>query len=217
MKNIYIYFLILMSLVACVSKSAGNWKCNPDGQVCVYINANEPVLYGAPVVVTITVTSDRDISVLGASLEYYTNVDIDGVENWEENLLNPYIYPGLAGWDFAINANQSRTFTRTLYLPSEEGHFYILASVGDKESFRVSNGLTIVMTRQGGTVYLANTPIPQTPGRLSTLAPEELATLLAMPTYTPWPTITPRPATGTPAAYPPPTTPDYDQPGTPYP
>ncbi len=74
------------------------------------------------------------------------------------------------------------------------------------------------MSTQGGTVYLANTPIPSDNFPLDTIGPELLQTLKAIPTYTTRPTRTPRPtATGLPPAYPPPTTPPWDQPGTAYP
>lgn len=222
MKNLWIYFLVIFSLVACVSKSPGGFRCSPDGQVCIDIHANEPIHYGDPVEILISVTSDRDIENLYIDLAYYPKITIEGIENWTENIQDPLIWQGGAGWRASINANQTLIFTRTFTLPLEEGYFSIDASISEKNSFRATNGLTIAMTTQGGMVYLANTPIPRTPGpvQLPTTDPHVLETLLAMPTYTPWVTLTPHPvinSTPTPPAYPPPATPDLDHPGVPYP
>jgi hypothetical protein len=209
----------MVSLVACASKSPGGFRCSPDGQVCVEIHTDEPIVYGAPVIVTISVTSEKYISYLGISLTYDADDVIEGIENWEDNLQNSSIIPGGAGWGIEINANQTLSFQRTFYLPQREGYFTIIASITDRNTFRASDELIIAMTTQGGTVYLANTPVPHTTGPLPTIEPHLLETLLAMPTYTPWSTITSHPAeiTNTPPAYPPPPTPDLDRPGEPYP
>lgn len=219
MKNLCIYFLIVIILVSCVTKMPGGFRCSPDGQVCVDILASQPIHYGDPVDVIVSVSSERDIDKLYISLGFTPNIIIEGVENWNENIQDPLIWLGGAGWRTAISANQTLDFTRTFTFPLEEGYFTIIASISEENSFRVSNMLTIAMTTQGGTVYLANTPIPDTPGYLPTIEPHVLETLLAMPTNTPWSTLTPRPVvnnTPTPPAYPPPTVPG-DWPATPYP
>lgn len=67
----------------------------------------------------------------------------------------------------------------------------------------------------------AGTPIPRTTNYMSTLSPNEIQTLQAMPTITIGPTITPKPSknsTPTPWVHPPPTIPPWDNPGeNPYP
>lgn len=170
-------------------------------------------------VITVTVTSEREIIDLGVRLYYPVDVTIEGIEYWDEPLRNPHVWTGWAAWEVSINAHQNLNFTRTLYLPLDEGEFNVIATIVEIASFRVSNELVIIMTTQGGTVYLANTPIPRTPGPvlLPSMDPELQQTLLAMPTYTPWPTLVPCTATPTFAAYPPPTEQDREGPGTPYP
>ena len=203
-------FLIILGLVSCARSSADRWKCSSDEQVCVYVHTNEPVLYGEPVVVTVTVTSERDIPELGVTLAYDVGDVIEGIETWEGNLQYAEIWEGAAGWGVSINAHQTLTFTRTLHLPPRQGDFAVIASISDKYSFHVSNMVGIVMTTQGGTVYLANTRVPRTPGPLPTMNPFQLQTLRALPTATSLRTLTPIPtktSTPTTVAYPAPPTP----------
>jgi hypothetical protein len=179
----------------------------------------EPVRFGEPVVVKITVTSDQDIKNLGVSIYHDVDAVVDISRDVETGTRDIIVYKGGASWMTDIRAGEEITFVRSLALPRREGWFTIVANAVKPDSTRVVHSLTIHYAPEGSTVYLSGTKIPMTPGPElgETTDPRLLQTLRAMPTETPYPTLTPVPTTqepfrdilGTPA-YPPP-------PGTPYP
>ncbi|OGO31384.1 MAG: hypothetical protein A2136_03010 [Chloroflexi bacterium RBG_16_54_11] len=211
MKRLFAHALILLLLAAC--SPSGNESCSEGGEVCIELHAIEPITYGEPVIVTITVTSHRDIPELGVSLYHEAGIVVEGPEGWEEGLLHPMVFTGGASWGVAIDENQTLVFTRTLHFPSR-GYFTLVAAASTLV-FRTDTLLGVHLTEQGGTVYYANTPIPYTPGPLPTTDPDTLATVRARPSPTPWPILTPFPTntveiTSTP--YPPPEIPPPDAP-----
>lgn len=218
MKRTLACILLLLSLTACASAVSDKGDCSGNGEVCIKVRAEEPIRFGEPVIVTITVTSGKDITDLGVSLYHDVDVVVEGPQSWEKDLQDAAIFKGGASCGVAIKANHPLTFTRKLYLPPREGEVWIKAEAST-QSLRTADTISIYVTRQGGTVYLSGTSIPITPGPLPTVDPVLLATLRAMPTETSWPTLTPIPpvpllVTPTSPPYPPPGSPP---PGTPYP
>ena len=208
-KQLPIYIIILMGLVSCAGGSSSlRGRCEEG--ICVKIEAVEPIRFGEPVSIIITVSTNKNIPDLGVSLFHRPTVVIEntldsekGIETWK----------GETGIDWIVNAeaNQPIKFQRTLHLPLQEGFYDLEASASMKQGFRVSDFLAIYLSKEGSRVYYSGTQIPKTPGPelLPTMGTEELrnfhATLTAMPTITPLPpTWTPSPTASPPAAYPPP-------------
>ncbi len=205
MKNIWSCVFLLVSLTACTSGSPNQGGCSEDGELCIALHAEEPIRFGSQVIVTITVTSKKDIADLGVSLSHDADVTIEGPQTWEDNVRRSNTFLGGASWLVSINENQPLTFIRKLYLPPREGMFSVITEASTPD-LRIAVSITIIMTSQGGKVYLSGTSIPITEGPLPTMNPSMLETLRARPTETPFQTLTPYPtSTGTPtSAYPPP-------------
>jgi hypothetical protein len=199
MKHMTGFILMAVILAACAGGSSfGKPNCNEKEGYCVEVRAEEPVLYGEPVTVTVTVTSEKDIPEMGLSLYYDPGTFKEEQHEWEKDVKDYSTYPGGESWVVAVNAKQPLSFTRVLYPQYEEGWFSIFAfasavieTSSGKTSSRVGDEIGIHLTREGGTVYLANTPLPSHgPQIAATMDPNTLATVRAMPTDTPWPTLT---------------------------
>ena len=213
MKRFLACVLLLVSLTACGGASSfGKHNCSSGGEVCIEVRADEPISFGGTVTVSITVTSEKDISDLGISLLHNVDVVVEGPQDWEKESQDAAVWESGAGWKTAIEANHTLTFKRLLYLPSRKGEFYVIARASTLD-FEAGDELRIYMTQEGGRVYLSGTKIPITPGPqlVDTMDPSVLATFQARPTKTPYPTMPPIPPTETPPpeilgtpAYPPP-------------
>lgn len=217
MKRLLACVLLLVSLTACAggASSPDRHNCSAGGEICIEVHADEPISFGEPVSVTITVTSEKDIPDLGV---YFTtwpqSIVIQEPVNDEPGQVSKRDQSWV-NWLVEVKHNQPVTFTRKINLPPEEGLFDIQASAATT-ILHAETSIGIHMTREGGKVYLSGTPIPITPGPelVDTMDPNLLATLQARPTETPYPTLTAVPTTeapplvdqGTPA-YPPPETP----------
>jgi ABC-type sulfate transport system substrate-binding protein len=117
MKRLLVYVLVLVSLAACAgSASFGRHNCSKEGEVCVDLRAEEPISFGGSVTVTITVTSGKDIPVLGVSLAHDVDVVVQGPEGWEKDSRDITFSKSVASWATMVEANRSITFKRTLFL-----------------------------------------------------------------------------------------------------
>jgi hypothetical protein len=216
MKNLWSYALLLVSLAACACVVTYKYGCTiyENGNVCIDMQAVEPIQYGEPITLTITVTSATDIA--GLKIFLYSSpptILMEGVNGWVENGIN---------WAIDIVANQPQVFTRRVLLPEKDGNFQILCSA---DTGQLHTAYSFYVHQEGGvsTLYYPNTPIPYTQQPLPNTSPELLETLHAIPTPTRYPTLVPKPtSTSTPTspAYPPPASPTsvWDAPGdTPYP
>jgi hypothetical protein len=212
-----VYVLVLVNLAACAEGAASpdRHNCSTGGEVCIEVRADEPISFGEPVNVTITVTSQKDISRLGVSLNHDVDIEIQGPQGWEKDLQDAAIYKGGVSWGVAVTASNSANFSWKLFLPPRDGVFRIRAQASTTELF-AEDMIRIYMTHEGGKVYLSGTPIPIThgPELVDTMSPSLLATLQARPTETPYPTLTIVPTTEAPSpldqgtpVYPPPETP----------
>jgi hypothetical protein len=221
MKNIWICFFLLLSLAACTSGSPNQRGCNEDGELCISLRTEEPIRFGSQIIVTITITSKKDISDLGVTLYHDADVTVEGPQTWDDNVRSSNIFLGGASWLVSVKNNQSLTFIRKLSLPPREGDFWVKAEASTP-NLRIADSITIIMTSQGGTIYMSGTAIPITMSPLPTMNPSMLETLRARPTETPYPILTPySTSTSTPIAtspvYPPPASPTsvWDAPGYP--
>jgi hypothetical protein len=194
MKCFFVCVLLLVSLTACMGPSApGGGSCS--NGVCVKIRAAEPIRFGEPVLVTIAVTNEKDISDLGVSLYLDADVVVEGPQEWEKEAKNSLVYKGGAGWKIAAKANQPYTAMRKVHFPPREGLFTIVASASTP-SLRVVDSIVIYLTRAGGKVYLSGTPVPipgWTPGQpipAVTFTPGPSPTFIPTPTREPSPLAT---------------------------
>jgi hypothetical protein len=219
MRRYLAYVILLVSLVACADAAPPNRpNCSSGGEICIELWADEPVSFGKPVTITLIVTSEKDIPELNIYFSTWPqSVVVQDPTSVEPGQVTKKSQSGIH-WLVEIKGDQTLTFTRNITLPTDEGLFDIQAAA-TTTSIRAETSIGILLTREGGKVYLSGDYVPVTSGpELGvTTDPLLLETLRAMPTETAYPTLTAIPATqeplrgilGTPA-YPPP-------PGTPYP
>jgi hypothetical protein len=197
MKRLLASVVLLVSLAACAGASSPlRHNCSRGGEVCIEVRAVEPIAFGEPVNVTITVTSEKDIEDIGISLSHDPDVGVDESQGWEKDLRDISFFNGGVSWVATVEANRSITFKRTLYLPPRNGVFYIIAEA-NTSNLEARDEFDVYMTKEGGKVYLSGTTIPSTPGPVPTMDPDLLATANALPTYTPYASL-PVPETPTP-------------------
>jgi len=160
MKRLFVCVLLLVSLTACAGVSApSGGSCNKG--LCVKVTAAEPVHMNEPVAVTITVTTDKDISGLQVSLSSYPPALVEDGQDWQEKGVR---------WVVDAKANRPQVFTRKVRLPSSEGVFSLTAGAYTPNLPYVADSINIHLTRAGGKVYLSGTSVPITPGPLPTLS-----------------------------------------------
>ena len=68
MKKFFLIMFISVSLVSCSQGGPPGGSANCSEGVCVTLRVVEPVQFNAPIIVMITVTSDKDRSDLGLTL-----------------------------------------------------------------------------------------------------------------------------------------------------
>ena len=117
---------------------------------------------GDAVPITITVTSSKDISDLGMSINTGMEITMDGPQTWEKNVANPTIDRGVAYGNFSIKAGQTLTFHRVLHFPQKEGYFTIVAEVANiGRTIAAHDYFSVLLTKEaGGQVSMAGTPLP---------------------------------------------------------
>jgi hypothetical protein len=213
MKTFWIYVLLMISLASCAGASSGHEGCNISGELCIGMQLQEPIIFGDPITITITVSSTIDVSNLSIYLNSVPQVLTEDLSGW----VNHGVY-----WVINLEADQPQTFTKHILLPKSNGYFQIQTSANTPQ-LRAVYFFYIHQENGNSIVYYANTPIPYTQQPLPNTSPELLETLHAIPIPTHYPTLIPYPTiTSTPIspAYPPPASPTsvWDAPGdTPYP
>lgn len=218
MRRSFLLVVLIFWMTGCIGASAPGGRVCREG-LCIMIAVPEPVRFGEPIVVKITVTGDQDIKNLGVSIYHDVDAAVDISRDAETGTKEIIVFKGGVAWMTDIRAGEERTFVGNVVLPMKEGLYQITVDAVKPDSTRVGDHIEIHYTPEDSTVYLSGTKIPMTPGPElgETTDPRLLQTLRAMPTETPYPTLTAVPTTqepfrdvlGTPA-YPPP-------PGTPYP
>lgn len=205
MKRVLVYILLLVSLSACDGSTYynDNAKCSNGGEVCIKIEAEEPIQYDTPISVTITVMVEKDIPEIQVGLTSFPAVKVYDQNKWSESGVR---------WVIDAQEKQSYIFTPKVQLPL--GHEYFELSAGAYAPNITYKGdmVSIYMTQEGGKVYLSGTAIPITSAPLRPADDILRATLHAIPTKTRYPTLTHAPPTESPrelstptgGAYPPP-------------
>jgi hypothetical protein len=191
MKWLWRLAILMLILAGCGGgASPGSGWC--DQGLCVKIEVVEPVQWGKPLTVKITVTTEADIPDLGVSIYTYPpDVVVEGPIGWEPTSKGGMVWKGGAGWLVATKANQPIVFIRNIRVPAKQSPFLvdIQANASTREGRRVSHSVHIYLAREGGKVYYAGTPLPITPWPLpvyiTTLGPS----LTPQPTFTPTPTL----------------------------
>jgi len=195
MKRFWTLALLMIALTGCGGSAApGGAQCNQG--LCVKIEVAEPVRWGEPVEVTITVRSERDIRGLGISLLSYPPSQIT-FEKAE------FVTEGGARWATDIQANRPQHFGLLVHFPREGSYALIAQAYDPTIGMVVSDEVGIFLTHEGGIINPTPVVLPGTPELLPTLPPERLLT--PFPTPTPWPTSLPTPTSPPPVRTPTPT------------
>ncbi len=181
MKRLLFFALLLMSLTACGGSSApGEWRCdksNETGELCIKLTAEEPITLGAPVTITIAVSSEKDIP----GLKIFLFSDSPQKVFIEEPSLQGWSGKGV-NWPVDAQANQPLTFKRKVRLPAEEGSYQLIVHAAYAPlGMVIIDSLDIYLTREGGKVYYSGTHIPFTEGPLPTITPGPSSTPLPTP------------------------------------
>jgi len=213
MKRLWTLAILMMILSGCGGSAApSGGQCNKG--LCVKIEVAEPIRWGEPIGVTVTVTAERDLSNLQVSLTSYPPVSI-------EDHQGRWIEEGVRS-EVNLVANRPLVAVYKVRLPSE-GTFELRAGAYAPNLPYVSDSVCIYLSGGKGEVYHSGTPIPVTPWPLPVytvtpgpsptplptftliptlpLAPTHFRSPLATPTQLPYPFISPI-STPTPVAYP---------------
>ncbi len=151
MKRLFLQAILIIILAGCGGSTASDSKQCENG-ICVQIEAVEPVVWGEPVMVTITVTSNKDIQDLGVWLTHDYMVIVEGPQGWEAETRNGKIGERGASWQVDVKANQPIVFTRKISF-LKEGRYQLKAEIlTPLEGTYVYNILSILLTRKGGVV-----------------------------------------------------------------
>jgi hypothetical protein len=163
MKRGWLFVIGIILLAGCMGSAApGGGKCREG--ICVKIEVAEPVRWGEPVTVTITVKTETDFPKLGVSLYFIDrSIIVEGPAGWEANCQEGTVWEGGAAWLVEARAGQIMTFVRKIWLPATEESFQILANATTPQGFRVTDSVRISLTRKGGKVYYSGTPVPTRP------------------------------------------------------
>src|SRR5262249_20293646 len=109
--------LFLIFITAC-SVISGSSRGTCRQGLCIIAKVVEPVRVNEPDIVSITVTSDKDIPDVGVSLQ---GVPVDGPDGWEMETRDIFIDRFGASWVVDLKANQPYTAVRTFRLLASEG------------------------------------------------------------------------------------------------
>jgi hypothetical protein len=142
MRRSFLLVVLIFWMTGCIGASAPGGRVCREG-LCIMIAVPEPVRFGEPVVVKITVTSDQDIKNLGVSIYYDVDAVVDISRDLETGSRDIIVYKGGASWMTDIRAGEEITFVRSLALPRREGWFTIVANAVKPDSTRVVDSLTI--------------------------------------------------------------------------
>ncbi len=206
----------MITLASCAqSASSSKLHCSDRGEICIQTSMSPTFTANNPIVLTIKVTSSKDLSDLGVTLTTPGDITVDGPQNWESNLSSTYFYPGQAMWTFNIKAGQTLTFNRVLHFISKGGWFSIVTNVSNVGGtiYAVDN-FRILLTNNTGNVIREGTPLPPYTTNVTAAAygPGTPAPTFLLPSITPTPFIKTSPSS-TPfsplleTSYPPPSSP----------
>jgi len=208
-KILLLLTLLTISISSCSGVSSlFRPNCNASGDVCIEMKAVEPIKFGEPFTIEVTITSVKDIDDLRLSISAYpVDTLIEGKNGWEKRSVN---------WPLNVKTNQSITVTSRILLTPNEGSHTITAVLSRSGIPPAIDKLSIILTKKGGKVYDASMKTPGTPKPelLPTLEPDMatslVATITARPTSTPLPQLpimtpgAPESSTATSPPYPPP-------------
>lgn len=162
MKRFWVFAMLMMVLAACRGSAApGGGQCNQG--LCVKIEVAEPIHWGEPLLVQISVVTKDDASNLGISLIYHDKGIV--VEEPKKVEQGEVVWKGDQGLDWRVSAkaNQPVVLTHRVHLPPREGSIQFIASAITPQGLQTVDSVRIYLTREGGRVYYANTPVPTSP------------------------------------------------------
>ena len=94
--SVYLHILVilLLGLLPACSQSGSSEDrkhCSYEGEVCVNLDIVPSFAAGDPVNLVIIVTSAKDFPDLHLTLSFNSEITMDSVDSWEDNLRNPSI------------------------------------------------------------------------------------------------------------------------------
>ena len=164
---IYLHILVIFTLSFLSACSQGGTSedskhCSYEGEVCVHLDIVPTFAAGEPVDLVITVTSAKDFPDLSLSISFNSEITMDRVDTWEDNLRNSTIGNGVAYWNFEMKAGQTLSFTRVLHFPARQLAYldvYVVV-VNPGRTVTARNDFSVVLTKDGGQVFMDETPVP---------------------------------------------------------
>ncbi len=197
MNRLWMLAILMIVLAGCGGSAAPSGGQCKQG-LCVKIEVAELIRWEEPIVVTVTVTTERDVSNLQVSLTSYPPVSI-------EDHQGKWIEEGIRS-DVNLIANRPLVTVHKVRLPSE-GTFELRAGAYAPNLSYVSDSVRIYLSREGGVANPTPAVLPGTPALVPTLPPKRLLT--PFPTATPWTSPLPTPTYPPPVRTPAPTQPAY--------
>ena len=159
MKLLPVYILVLASLTACsATSSQGSLECNKKEGVCIYIKAEEPIVGGEPVTITITVKGDKDMPDLGIALSSTGNVYLEdlNLKTWKKTEI---------GWKVDLKADKPHISKHKVLFPAEDGSYQLVTTAYIPGYGRITgNYFNIFISNKEGKVYYPGTKVPGSEG-----------------------------------------------------
>ena len=164
-KTLHVFAILSLGILSSCSQggtSEDRKHCSYEGEVCVNLDIAPTFAVGEPVKLDITVTSSKDFPDLHLVMTYNGEITVDDIDMWEDNISNPTIGNAHAYWNFEMKAGQTLTFTRVLYFPERQlmysGIYVTVVNPG--RTITARNDFAVVLTKDGGQVFLDGTPVP---------------------------------------------------------
>jgi len=132
--------------------------------ICIEIKVDEPIVFGEPITVRITATTEEDVPDLGVALTFipFDNIIIEDPDNEEEGIVISQRKSDIT-WRIDAKADQPVTFVRNLTTDfSINGDHYLHLIVGAFTPYglNVSNSLYILYSNGEVKAYDQGTPLP---------------------------------------------------------
>lgn len=148
MKQMIITAVFAVVITACEAAAApGSMVCTPAG-VCIKIQVTGRVRINEPITVITTVIPNKDYPHVSVALSTDGPVLMEDNNTWRK---------GTQGQWIDLRANRPVSISHRI-LVTNEGQFYITASA--TAVFHVEDWAYIIITKDGGKVYLRGEPIP---------------------------------------------------------
>ncbi|MCI0521108.1 MAG: hypothetical protein L0Z70_12745, partial [Chloroflexi bacterium] len=156
--------LVSITLTACGSGGLAyqtNGWMSQEG-IRLKLDVVEPIIYGEPIVLLFTVTSDHDVPEIYGTVESVGAQAVTDPGIWQDEVsdFETWNRGASADWKFSLEDDVPYTVMRPFQYTPRVGYYHFSATVAFRNGFYSGTTLWIYMNESGGTVYRSGTPMP---------------------------------------------------------